>query len=138
MLLPIRDVPLGQSLRSDHKQVLGVVLFRRFREVEAAGDDRRLVDDHELVVSDGMSRVDVRGDGRMGGEVCGAILFLPLRPVKDDLNMHASLMRINKGRGDRRGSERISLDEDLGRPNESSFILFYIIFFCCSLFWTLS
>ena len=49
----------------------------------------------------------------MRREVSGTVAFLPLRPIKDDLNVYASLMRFNKGLGNGRGCKGIGLNEDL-------------------------
>ena len=67
--LPGIDVAHCESqIINDHK-VLGVLLLRRLGEIEGAGDDGVRIDDHDLVVSNGMGRVDEGDDAGMGNEV---------------------------------------------------------------------
>lgn len=56
--LPIVPVELGQHRISDDEQILGVLLLGCLSEVEAARVHDLPIDDHHLVVCDGVSAVD--------------------------------------------------------------------------------
>jgi len=105
MSLPILDVALCKFFRPEHEKVLGVLLLRCLRKVEAAGDYHCFVNDHHFVVRDRVGRVDVGRYARVRREVGGTVSLLPLRSVENDLNMDTALMRVNKGLGDGRGCE---------------------------------
>lgn len=91
MPLPVFDVAPCKLLRSEHEKVLGVLLLRCLRKVEAAGNDHGLVDDHNFVVRNRMGRIDIGGDASVCREVSGTIALFPLRPIEDDLNMDPAL-----------------------------------------------
>lgn len=63
MLFEVCEVFLHQRIvTTDDEQVLGILFFCGLREVERSGNDSRLVDDHDLVVRDGVLFVNVGGD----------------------------------------------------------------------------
>ena len=76
------------------------MVFGGLREVEAAGDDRRAVDHHDLVVGDGVLGVDLDRDTRVQHEVRRRILLCSLALVENHLNLDAPLMGIDQGLGD--------------------------------------
>jgi hypothetical protein len=59
MRLPVLRVLRGQSWIPNDQQVLGVLLLGRLGEVEASRDDDLAVDNHDLVMRDGVYRVDL-------------------------------------------------------------------------------
>ena len=82
------------------------------REVEAAGDQRALVDDHDLVVGDGVVGVDMRRQPVLLDERQFGVSFLFLAAIQNDVDVHAPFLRVHKRLGDSLGSERIGEDED--------------------------
>ena len=60
--------PCASSLALNDQHVFRVVLLGRLREVEAPGDDRRFVDQDDLVVGDSVLVVDEDRDARVGDE----------------------------------------------------------------------
>lgn len=62
MLAEVIEVLLHKRrVAPNDEHVLRVLLLRSFREIERAGDHHRLVDDHNLVMGDGVLGVDVNG-----------------------------------------------------------------------------
>ncbi len=92
MGLPVRRVLRRQVRRADHQQILGVVLLGVLGKVEAAGDDRRPVDDHDLVVRDGVLGVDPHGDADVHQEVGFAVLLCPLALIEDAFSPMSNTM----------------------------------------------
>jgi hypothetical protein len=64
MLLPILDINLRQCLILDDQQILCILLFGSFCEIEASRDHNLPIDDHDLVMGNGVFGVDV---GRNSG-----------------------------------------------------------------------
>jgi len=54
MLLPIFCVDGGQFLVTNYQEILGVFFFRGLREIEGSCDHRLPIDDHYLVVCNGV------------------------------------------------------------------------------------
>ena len=54
MPLPILRVVLGQFLVMDHKKILRIILLCRLGKIEGPSDNGLPVDDHDLVVGDGV------------------------------------------------------------------------------------
>jgi len=114
MILEIPDVAVHQRLVALHdQQVFGIPLFGRLGEVEGAGDQGAAVDDHDLVVGNGMGRVDKGGDAGMGDEVCRGVFLPALAPVQDRFDPDPPLAGIHEGLCDRPGGEGICLKQDL-------------------------
>lgn len=95
--LPIGQILLGDLPIANHQQILGIRLFRSRREVEGAGDDHLAVEDHDLVVGDGVFRVDSRGHAAIVQEVGHGILPGFLAVVEDDVDLDSSLVRTEQG-----------------------------------------
>jgi len=75
VLLEVGEVFLHQPwFALDDEQVLCVLLLCRLREVERPGNDRLLIDDHDLVMRDGVPVVDVSRDANVVHEVRGTVL----------------------------------------------------------------
>ena len=76
MLLDVSNIPFHQrSISLYHQQVLGVLLLGGLGEIERPGDQRLRVDDHDLVVGDGMLVVDVGRNTSVRDEVSGCVLL---------------------------------------------------------------
>ncbi len=95
------------------EQVLGVVFLGLVREVEAAGQDGPTVEDHHLVVGDGVMRVDARCQALFLEEVQVGVGFLFLADVEDDLDVNTAQLGLDQRLGDRLRRERVSLNENL-------------------------
>jgi hypothetical protein len=59
MLLAVVKVLLSQHLVTIHQQIHSIFLFGSSAEIERAGDNNLPVDDHNLVVGDGVRGVNV-------------------------------------------------------------------------------
>jgi hypothetical protein len=68
MLLPVGGVLLGQRSIANGQEVFRVLAFRRLGEVEASGKNRVTVDDHNLIVGDGVLGVDPDWNSNMSQE----------------------------------------------------------------------
>jgi len=110
--LPVPHVDLRQLLRPDDEEVLRAPLFGRLREVERPRDDRLSVDDHDLVVGDGMCAVDVHRDPVVSEKGGAAVFLRSLALIEDDLHRHAPLVGIDEGLGDGCRGERVGLNAD--------------------------
>ena len=65
MILPVLNIPPLKIFVVDDQQVLSVSFFGSFREVERTSDHGFPIDDHDLVVSDSVGRVNHRRYPRM-------------------------------------------------------------------------
>jgi hypothetical protein len=62
MFLPVLRISYSQILISNRKQVFGVLFLGRPGEIEAPGNNRFPIDDHDLIVGDRMGSVYPRGN----------------------------------------------------------------------------
>lgn len=97
MFLPILCISPGQILVSNHKQVFGVLLFRRPGEIERAGDHRFPVNNHDLGARDRMGSIYLGKDPGMGQKISLGILFPSLAFIQDDLHLNSSFVGIELG-----------------------------------------
>jgi len=65
MLLPVGGVLLGERSIANRQKVFRILLLRRLGEIEAPRKDRVAVDDHDLVVGDGVLGIDPHRDAGM-------------------------------------------------------------------------
>lgn len=65
MVVEVTFIFSAQGLAVDDQQILGIAHFCRLGEVEAAGNDPAHVDDHHLVVRNGVGAVYEHGDARI-------------------------------------------------------------------------
>ena len=100
------------GLALDDQQVFRIVLLGRLREVEAAGDDRRLVDQDDLVVGDSVLVVDEDRDARVGNERGRGVLLRFLALVQNDRDLDAPLVGVDQRLGNGRRREAVCLDQD--------------------------
>ena len=89
MVMPVGFVGSREGLVVQHQEILGVVLLGRRGEVERAGDDRLAINDHHLVVRDGMDRINAHRDPRMRQEIRFGIVLGALALIQDDLWLDA-------------------------------------------------
>ena len=73
--LPVLGVLISQCLVPDDQHVFGILLLRRFGEVKTAREDGLAVDDHHLIMRNGMRGINLCGDALVGQEV-GRGVFL--------------------------------------------------------------
>ena len=112
MVMPVGLVESREDWVMQHQEVVGVVLLSRRGEVERAGDDRLAVNDHHLVVRDGMNRVDAHRDPRMRQEVRFGIVLGALALIQDDLDRHPALLGLDERFGNRSRGKRVGLHKD--------------------------
>ena len=62
MFIPVLHVYLPQILIPDDQKILRILLFSGLREIERPGDHRFPVNDHDLVVGNGVSVIYVCGN----------------------------------------------------------------------------
>src|SRR5262249_10859312 len=90
---------------TDDEQIFGVGLLGAFREIEAAGDDRLVIDEHHLVVGNGVGRVDQRGNARVGNEIGPGVLLGLLTLVENDIDGNAAVVSFDESVSDRHRGE---------------------------------
>lgn len=112
MGFPVLPVDLCQLGRFQDQQVLCVPLLGCLGEVEAARDDHPAINDHDLVVSDGVCSVDPRRNASTDKERHAAIAFGPLALVEDHPHINAMIVGSLQGARDRRAGEAIGLDQN--------------------------
>ena len=61
MLLPIPRVSLSQLLIMDHQKILRIISFGGFGEIKASGNHGLPVDDHYLVMGNGVGSINFHG-----------------------------------------------------------------------------
>jgi hypothetical protein len=110
---PVLDVLLGDRGIVDQNQILGVVLLRRLREIEAASYHRLAVNDHNLVVCNRVLRVDQYGHIGVFKKRRAGVTPARVALVQDDADIDTAFPGINDGFCDWRRSETIRLNENL-------------------------
>jgi hypothetical protein len=114
MILEITDVAFNQWLVSLHdQQVFCIFLFCGLGKIEGAGNQGAAVYNDNLVVGNGMDRVDIGRNARMGDKVCRGVLCFTLASVQDGLDPDPSLSCIDEGPCDRCAGKRVGLQQDL-------------------------
>ena len=78
VLPPVGRVLGGQFLAPQNQKILSIPFFGRFREIERPSQDSLPVDDHDLVVSNRMARIN---EGRDAGINQERRRRIPLRPL---------------------------------------------------------
>lgn len=86
MKLPILNVSRRKFFVTDDEEILGVTLLSCLGKVERARNHDFIVDDHHLVVGNGMSGVDFRRNAGVDEEVGGRIFLRFLALVQQHLN----------------------------------------------------
>lgn len=96
----------------EHQQVFCIPLCG-FGEVEAARDQCCPIDDHDLVMSNGMFGIDQYRDTGVGKEGARRISRGGIALVQDSFDFDAALSGVDEGLGDRLAGEAVGLDQDL-------------------------
>ena len=89
---------LGRIL--DDQQVLGILLFRRFGEVEGARDDRGRVDHHDLVMGNGVLVIDERLDAGVEKKGGRAVFLRLIGLVEHGEHVDATFVSVDQRFGD--------------------------------------
>lgn len=112
MLVPVVYIGPGQVFGFDDQEVFSILLLSRPGEVKRPGDNRLSVDNHNLIVGDGMGRINIGRDANVSQEGGGGVFLGPLAFIHNGLNLYPPFMGSKEGLGYRLGSERIGLDQD--------------------------
>jgi len=107
--LAIRLQKFGVSL--EYEQILGIFDFRLMREIEAAGDERPPIDDHDLIVRDRVMSIDRRHDPLLNQVPSSVYVSFSFALVEQDLDADAASLRVKQRLRDRLGRERIRLNQ---------------------------
>ena len=91
----------GVGGSGDSRRFSGLRSSAAFCEIERSRDDRLAVDYHNLIVGDRMFGVAIGRDSSVLHEIRRGILFGALALVQDHFDMHAPLVGIDKGFGNR-------------------------------------
>lgn len=114
MIFKVPDVAVhDRPVALEDLQVLGILLLRGPGKIEGTGDQGAAVDDDDLVVGDGVGRVDKGGDAGMGDKVSRGVFLSALAPVQDCYDPDAALAGSDEGLGDRLAGKGIGLQQDL-------------------------
>lgn len=115
---PVAEITARQGGIVDNQEVLRVMLLRSFGEIERTCNHDMLVDHHDLIMRNRMSRIDERNDATIAKKGGRRILFRPLAFIENDLNPDAPTRGLYQGFGDGRGGERVCLHKNtrLGSP----------------------
>jgi type 1 glutamine amidotransferase len=101
----------------DDQQVLGVLCLRLVREIKATRDQRPFIDDHDLVVSDGVLGIDVRRQAFLDKRLQLRIRFLFVALIEQNLHVDSAALGGDQGFCDGLRSKRIGLHQDFAaRP----------------------
>ena len=98
----------------DHQKILRIVLLGGLGKIEGPRYHCLSIDDHHLVMRNGVGYVYAGWDSRVGEEISGRVLRAALAFVEDDLNLEAPLVGVHDGFGNWSGCKRIGLNEDGG------------------------
>jgi hypothetical protein len=113
MILEISDVALYQRLVSlQDQQVFGILLFCCQGKIKGSGNQGAAVNNKDFVVGNGMHRIDIGRDARVGDKIGRGVLCFTLAPVQDGFDPDPALAGIYEGLCDRRAGERVGLQQD--------------------------
>ena len=110
---PVIGVLPSQFRAAQNEQVFGVVFFGGRCEIEGAGDNGLAVHDHDLVVRDGVLRVNQRGDAFMRQKIGRRILGGHVAFVEDRAHVHAALVGVHQRSRDFLGRKTVRLHQDV-------------------------
>jgi hypothetical protein len=114
MILEITDVAINQRPVSlHHQQVFRVLLFCRLGKIEGTGNQGAAVDNDNLVVGNGVCRVDIGRNARMGDKICRGVLCFTLTSIQNGLDPDPALSCLDEGLCDRYTGKRVGLQQDL-------------------------
>src|SRR4051794_28642620 len=101
------------GMAPNHQQVLGVLFLGLGGEVETAGEEGLAVEKHDLVVSDGVMRVNERCQAlfKEVGELGVGLLLVAV--VENEVDVDAAQFGLDESLGNGPGGERVGQDQDL-------------------------
>lgn len=106
------EIGPAQGAAVNDEQILGIPFFRRPGEIEAASDDPARVDNHHLVVSNGVGTVHKHGNPGLLKALELAALGRALRFVQDNRNIYPSGVGLHQGRIYGGGGKAVCKDMD--------------------------
>ena len=112
VLPPVGRVLGGQFPAPQNQKVLSIPFLGRFREIERPGQNSLPVDDHDLVVSNRMPRINEGRDTGMNQERRRRIPLRPLALIEQNLDSYPSLMRFDQRLRNRGTRERVGLHKN--------------------------
>ena len=87
--VPALGVLRGQGLVLDEQHMLGILLLGCLGEVEAPRPDGVPVDDHHLVMRNGVAGIDLRRHPLVGQEIRRRVCVPAAALIQDNLHAHA-------------------------------------------------
>ena len=112
MFLPVSGVLPGERNIMNGQEVFGVLLLGGLGEIEAPRKDRVAVDDHYLVVGDGVAGVDPNGNASVSQEGRGRIMSGAIAAVEYHFYVYPAPVSVHQRFGDGCGGKAIGLDQD--------------------------
>ncbi len=112
VLSPIYQIELSQSLIPNDQQILSVFLFGCLGEVKRPCDHSGSVDDHHLIVSDGMLVVNPDWDAFILKKRRPSIGSFSLTFIENGFDLYSPPRGINKGLGYWSRSKTVSSYKD--------------------------
>jgi hypothetical protein len=111
MFLPVGCVLLGERRIANGHEVFRVLLLGHLGEIEAPRKDRVAVDDHDLVVGNGVPGIDPHGNAGMVKESRRRIVRGAITAVENNFHLDPPPVSVHQCFGDRRGGKAIGLDQ---------------------------
>jgi len=113
MLFPVLCVPLGQLPIVEDQKIFRVSFLRRPCEIKRSRNDDFSINDHDLIMGNGMLSIDFGLDPRIQKEVRRRI-FIPLllTLIEDNLDLDPPLMSLQQCLRNGSGGKGIGLDKD--------------------------
>ena len=131
VLIPVLHVNLRQIFIPDDQQILCVLLLSSLGKIKAPCDNCFFIDDHDLVMRNGMFTVNVGWNASIRYKSGGGISFSPLAFIQNGFHPYSSFEGFSEGLGNWCRSEGIGLNKDF------RFCSFYLIDdgFCATTIW---
>ena len=97
MLVPVVDIWFGQVFGFNDQNVFSVPLLRSPGEVKGPGYHRLSVYDHDLVMGDGMGRINIGRNSHISQEGSRCVFLGSLALVHNGFNFDSPLVGIKAG-----------------------------------------
>jgi hypothetical protein len=112
--LPVVRVPCRQGVVPDDRHVLRVLLLRRLGEMKTSSLDDLPIDDDDRIISNGTLGIDRGRHPLVGQEAGRGVLLAASALVENDLDPHATSVRVEQRPGDGGGREAVGLGGHAG------------------------
>jgi len=112
MFLPVGGVLLGERSIVNAHEVFCVLLLRRLGKIEAPRKDHVAVDNHDLVVCDGVLGIDPDRNSSVSQEGRRRIMSGAIAAVENNFHLDSAPIGVHERFGDGRGGKIIGLDQD--------------------------